>query len=695
LAKRAKKAKKKAATPVQSRVVKSAVPTPVEPLRRPTLASTAIPLLALLIVLLSALTMGFVWNEDLWWYLASGDTILEQGSIPEHDMFLYTSNENTRFPSHSWLWSVVLVLWERMFGLSGVVMFGALVAGAVVVLVFCSARVDRFGLVNGLFVAFVMVSAAERLSLKSELATWLFLVVFFYFLDRDVPFTWRTLLLLAALQWLWSNFHAGYPLGLAIALAYSVGGWLQGFLEKRRGRNSQASPPPLWTVPVLFVATLLTPEVSERLRIFYAGADITASRLAGKGLTVAIDELQGTFAVEDSTFRTLYLIALMVGGLCWWVSPAGPRRISRLFFLGGMAVLGYSAIRHVTALVLTAALVGLICLAERRAQKRSTEEAPKPLYLAATVLFALGLVLSTVGMFSLRKDLEAGQSADSFYTISPLASCPGAADFIERNHLQGPIFNDLILGGYLTWRLYPEHRLFIDNRAIRRGLNKEYVELSTSRAAWKKAEKKYGFRTAVLSNLAVPNHIPLRSFLTADPGWQMVYVDPMAVVFVKQGVATRRDIQVAGQGVQAVPFLTAESGLRTLPRRAAGLFFRTEPGALLHQYLSVVGRLKLNSEMDQLATLALEKRPRDARLYRDRGSARALLGRAEEGVEDLEEAVRLAPEDAWNHFTYALALRDNGQPVEALESVERAHRMEPGNARFESLRRRLAAGLGR
>ena len=709
LAKRAKKVKKRVAAPPAaaskaasrrmtktSNVPQGDVPEGAQTLRRPTLRRTAIPLLALLLVLLSSLTFGFLWNEDLWWYLASGDTILDQGSIPDHDTFLYTSTESTRFPSHSWLWSVVLTLWERTLGLSGVVIFGAVVAAAVVVLVFCSARVDRFGLANGLFVALLIASAAERLSLKSELATWLLLVVFFYLLDRDRPFTARTLFLLAALQWLWSNLHGGYPLGMAIALAYSVGGWLQAFWERRRGKTTEFASPPLWTVPVLFLATLLTPEVSERLRIFYAGADITASRLSGTGLTVAIDELQGTFAVESPTFQTLYLVALMAGGICWWMSPPGPRRLSRLFFLLGMAVLGYTAIRHVTALVLTAALVGLASLGDRAARRPSAkdpgEAPPKPAYLVATAVFALGLMVATVGLHQLRNDFEAGQSVGAFYTVSPLSSCPGAADFIERNYLSGPIFNDFILGGYLTWRLYPEHRLFIDNRAIRGRLNREYIELSTSREAWKAAESNYGFRIAVLSNLAVPNTVPLRSYLTADPTWRMAYVDPSAVVFVKQDTPAPADIQAATREIQAVPFLTAESGLGAWTRQAAGLFFRTEPEETLHQYLSVLGRLKLNQEMDQLATLALEERPADARLYRNRGSARAHLGRPAEGVEDLEEAIRLAPEDPWNHFTYALALRDSGRLPEAREAAERARRMEPSNPRFEALARRLTAG---
>ena len=649
-------------------------------------------MLALFLVLLLSLALGFVWNEDLWWYLASGETILEQGSIPEADIFLYTSNENTRFPSHSWLWSVLLVLWNRLLGVSGMVVFSASVAAAAITLVFCSARVDRFGLANGLFVALVMISAAERLSLKAEIASWLLLVVFFYILDRNKPFTLKTLGLLAVLQWLWSNLHAAYPLGMALALAYSVGGFLQAWWERRQGKDYTGTPPPLWTVPTLFVATLLTPEVGERLRIFYAGADITTSRLAGSGLSVAIDELQGTFAVEDPTFATLYLIALGASGFCWLRSSRGPLWLSRFFLLAGMAVLAYTAIRHVTPLVLVSALVGLSCLAERG--EAPTKTPAHPLYLAATGTLAAVVLMATFGMVSLRGAFEFGQTSSGFSTLSPLAASPGAADYIREHRLPGPIFNDLILGGHLTHELYPEHQLFIDNRILRGRLNQEYVTLSTSAEAWKQAEARHGFRTAVLSNLAVPNHIPLRSILTNDPTWRRIYVDPAAVVFVKG--AARSPVEDRLEGVDGkVPFATSSGGFGAWTREAAHLFFRTRPEDLLHQYLSVLGRLKLNREMVDLATQALEVRPDDARLFRNRGSARMLLGQRTEGVEDLEEAVRLDPDDAWNHFTHALALRDSGRPQEALQAVQRAVRMEPDNDRFEALRRRLAAMQGR
>ena len=689
MAKRRKKKKQQA--PLGPTGVETSKSPSVETLRRPDLAPGAVPLLVLLLAVLASLTLGFVWNEDLWWYLASGETVLSQG-FPDHDLFLYTSTDSTRWPSHSWLWSVLLVLCQKLAGLWGTVLLGAAVAATVVVLVYTVAKVDRLGVINALFTGLVLVSAAERLSLKSELASWLLLVIFFYLLDRDRPFTPRTLLLLAALQWLWSNLHAGYPLGLAIALAYSVGGFVQDRWQRRQGDGLAIAPPPLWTVPALFLATLLTPEVEERLRIFYAGADITTSRLAGSGLTVAIDELQGTFAVEDPRFATLYFIALIAGLLAWWSNPKGPRRLARLFLLLGMAVLAYTAIRHVTALVLSAALVGITCLGERAAVRPKAKGRPGTSHLVAAGTLGALLLTATAGLWLLRGDFEAGQSQDSFYTVSPLAASPGAAEAIERRSLPGPIFNDFILGGHLTQALYPEHQFFIDNRAIQGRLNREYVELSTSQEAWKAAQERYGFRTAVLSNLAVPNHIPLRSILAADPAWHLVYLDPAAVIFTrKRGLSP--EIYPEG-GTGEVPFLTPETGVGVLLRRAGGWFFRTDPAEMLHQYLSVLGRLKLNQPMEDLASRALEVRPEDARLYRNRGSARMLLGLQVPGLEDLQEAVRLDPEDAWNHYTLALALRDSGRLADALESAERAQRMDPSNGRFESLRRRLAAVRG-
>lgn len=342
-----------------------------------------------------------------------------------------------------------------------------------------------------------------------------------------------------------------------------------------------------------------------------------------------------------------------------------------------------------TGAVIAAVLVTLTTLGELRSQPRSQRRRTtrRRLYYAAATVVALLLLSSTVGLWLLRSDFEAGQSADDFFTISPLATCPGAATYILEHDLPGPIFNDMSLGGYLTYRLYPRHQLFIDNRILSNRQMREYMEMSLSRDRWLAAEKKHGFRTAVLTNLTVPSFVPLRSFLAADRRWRLVFADPMASVFVRTEASSAT--QVFNEP-RKVPFLVPEDGFGSWSRKVAGLFFRTSPSPLLDQYLSALGNLQRYELVDKLATEALRQRPEDPAIYRARGSARMVRRRLQEGLSDIREAVRYGPDDPANHFTYALALRDSGDPRQALSEVEKAQQLDPGNDRFETLRRQLA-----
>ena len=39
-----------------------------------------------------------------------------------------------------------------------------------------------------------------------------------------------------------------------------------------------------------------------------------------------------------------------------------------------------------------------------------------------------------------------------------------AAEFFRKEKIQGPIFNNFDVAGYLVYHLYPDHRVFVDNR---------------------------------------------------------------------------------------------------------------------------------------------------------------------------------------------------------------------------------------
>ena len=664
--------------------------------RNPTLSRSALPLLGSVLSVVAGLTLFFVWNEDLWWYLASGRFVVESWGFPDSDPFLYTANASTRFPSHSWLWSVTLELIRAVLGIPGMVVFGGLVAMGTIALIFCSARVDRWGLANSAFCALVVASAAERLSLKSELASWLLLVIFFYLLERTERWTWKEVALLAALEWLWANLHAGYPLGIAVVVAYVAGAWVPRLLLRRKWEGPP--PIPLWTPVVLAVAPLITPQLRERFRLLEASSDITVSGLSGGGgLSVSLNELQGTFAVSDPTYSRFYLLGLGLGLLCLALAPRSRYRLARLFFVIGMAILAYTAIRHVTGLMIAVALVSLRSLGERQAMvSRSQETAAgwNRVYPSLAVAWGLVLGLATLGLWTNARALEAGQSSGQPFTLSPLSTCPGAADYVLEQNLPGPIFNDMILGGYLTYRLFPEHQLFADNRVLAPRIQNEYMKISTSEKIWRRAEQEYGFRTVILSHLGVPADTALRSILARDPKWRQVYIDPLAVVFVKLPSAARKLERPDDDG--QAPYVVAERSWQ-LPRRLSRLFFRTDVDQLLHQYFAVLGRLQQTAPLIDLASTAVAQRPEDSVLYRHRGSALMMNRRFDEGIDDLETAIALDPSHPTNHFTIALAFRDSGRLAEAVAALDRALDLDPGNPRYIDMKRRLervTAGRG-
>ena len=71
------------------------------------------------------------------------------------------------------------------------------------------------------------------------------------------------------------------------------------------------------------------------------------------------------------------------------------------------------------------------------------------------------------------------------------------------------------LGGYLIHRLYPRHRLFIDNRNLSVRLLDDYLAMLASPGRFEAAARRFGFETVVLANIPIQG--PLRQALAADP----------------------------------------------------------------------------------------------------------------------------------------------------------------------------------
>jgi hypothetical protein len=107
-----------------------------------------------------------------------------------------------------------------------------------------------------------------------------------------------------------------------------------------------------------------------------------------------------------------------------------------------------------------------------------------------------------------------------------------AARFIEEKNLQGHPFTIDQWGGYLIYRLFPHYKTFFDGRSDMYGeaLLKEYFKLLQAESDWKQIIEKYQIQWILL-----PVMNPLATVLKESSQWQVIYDDPVSLIFIRIG----------------------------------------------------------------------------------------------------------------------------------------------------------------
>ena len=663
-------------------------------------------LLVPLLALVASLTLSYLWNEDFWWYVTSGRAVLENGGIPDQDPFLYTSGQGIGWVHHSWLWTVVIALLEGAGGLGAVVAFHALLASVLVILLYTTARIDRWGLCNALAVLLFLVTIRHRLCGKAEVATLLMLVVFYRLLEQGRTgdgFSWRHGVALGVLQVLWANLHGGYPLGVFLALCFAAGPWLQERFAPKTFDPSAPRPPPLWLPVVLFLLAVADPRLfKERLAPFgFVTGSEAVQPIAESGRMLIIEWLSPfSSLIEDPSLPWLYVLSALAGLASFVVLRR--RSWPRMLFFLGMAALGASAVRHLGIFALAAALVVISNLSEKaasrvvesRPQKRRKSTPPAAaerrwLYPAACGLLAIFMLASAVSLRLAVPGFEGGQSG-RFFTMKPAMASPGAADYILEQNLPAPIFNDYQLGAYLSYKLFPRYRLFVDSRVLDPSVVVEYTKMTASESEWRRFEGKYGFKTAILGNYSRTVRSPLGLALLKDPAWRLVYVDSLAVVFTRDEDAVTADDRLRlGDGeASRVPFVDPP-GFIALAAGLQRIFLNDFPANYLIEYLATLGQLGRVREVRELTTEALAAMPDHALLYRQRCAAEVASKNLEAAVDDCRRAYELLPTDSQVTTLYCTVLARAGRSKEARYILDQALRRAPDDRRLKELRSRL------
>lgn len=479
----------------------------------------------------------FVIDSDIWWHLKVGDWIVDHLAVP-HTGILSRTAANRPWVAYSWGYEVLLSRAYAWFGLVGVGVFGTVLT---------------------LAVAYAIYWMLLRLSGRFWVALILTGIVCWSFLFNGTPrpfffsiaFFGVTLTLLLeadrngridGLYWLplifavWTNLHIQFIYGLFLVGSF-IGvnlvervaqalGILPGFLV----------PPTLPTMKLVVVgaacalATLLGPNSYHPYVVVfeYSKAKFTYS---------VIVELQPLSFRYTSEFLELLIAAAGFFAIGWQAKRSRSNENSirldlfKLVLVAAGVVVAFRTMRDGWFICLPAAACvadAFRAWAEERSGSASERTSAsgitgetwlEKLGIAAAVAVCLVLVASAVDFNE--RGLDRAISAD--YPVN-------AINFLRRNPVPGPLYNNLNWGGFLMWYM-PDYPVAIDGRNDLYG-----DDLDKSFYASQSAEESY--KTDPYLNEAgvvlLDSKLPLAKVLTIDPRLQVVFHDEIATVFARR-----------------------------------------------------------------------------------------------------------------------------------------------------------------
>jgi len=124
-----------------------------------------------------------------------------------------------------------------------------------------------------------------------------------------------------------------------------------------------------------------------------------------------------------------------------------------------------------------------------------------------------------------------GQGIEEFAPVKEV-------EFLKKYKPEGMIFNDYAVGGYLTWALYPDYKVFIDSRGglYRNQVFHDYFAFNSnpiSPGDMRRFMEKYPFRIAVINYRAMST---ILSFLKDRNEWRLLYFDRNAVILIHKSL---------------------------------------------------------------------------------------------------------------------------------------------------------------
>lgn len=477
-------------------------------------------------------------NTDLGRHLKNGEIISSEGlklgganTVLSSNFYSYTYPDFP-FVNHHWASGVLFYAVQKLAGFSGLSIIYILLSLLTFVIFFLVAYREADFTTAAVLSVFLIPLIAERREIRPEIFSYFFLAVFFLllWLWKKEEFSWRWLFLLPIMMIFWVNAHIYFFLGF-----FLIGVFLFSEFVRRNWKGFKKLAIILFFT---FSASLVNPfGLKGALHPLYVY----------KNYGYAVAEEKSVWFVENyGIVNSNFLLAKIAAGLIAvtlliavvinWRKISLPNALIGTFF----GAIGLIQIRNFTilgffALPILASQSGKIFSVKAGKEKGLAKENALTLFYITLVIFA---AVNSYQFFSSHwQEKGIGLAKDN----------QKAAEFFKKENIQGPIFNNYDIGGYLIYYLYPEQKVFVDNRPEvypKEFLQNVYIKMQNDQAAWEQQNEKYNFNSIFFSYRDITpwgqNFLKLR---LQDAAWALVYKDDYAMIFLKRNEVNQAIIE--------------------------------------------------------------------------------------------------------------------------------------------------------
>ena len=466
---------------------------------------------------------------DLGRHLKNGQLFIENGLIPKINLYSYAYPD---YPviNHHWGTGVVFYAIERLGGFTGLsVAFIVVSMLTFWIFINLATKYSSFAIAAPIAVIVlpILITRHEaRPELFSYLFSGLFLQLLWGYKYGRLGFRW--LFILPILEIFWVNLHIYFFIGVVLIAVYLLESVVSFLTKKKPQVRGEIAGLTVVLLLTILAACLNPAGVSGVIYPFFIlneyGVPVIENYSVGAILRVGYNFLPLIYFVIIFSLISLSWVYAVIKNRS--SLSLGNFLLSAFFF-----AMAWSAIRNFAFFAYFALPLAAVNLKNLLGEEDKTSLSPSILKVSVAligIVFVLIMINPAYFVSSNRGRVGIG-----------LEEANGAAaEFLRKEKVQGPIFNNFDVAGYLVYYLFPGQRVFVDNRPEAypvRFFTDIYFPMQSDEAKWADTSHDYGFNVIVFNyreRSALGEQFIVRRVL--DPMWAPVYLDKNIIILAKR-----------------------------------------------------------------------------------------------------------------------------------------------------------------